>query len=87
MLRDNLFHYILNSGAGDFSIDLSPYQPFGNDMPGLVELANQRLLRGRMPAGMKQVLIDAATPGYDARTRIETVLYLTALSGQFAVQY
>lgn len=87
VLRGNLFHYILNSGAGDFSIDLSPYQPFGNDMPGLVELANQRLLRERMPAGMKQVLIDAATPGYDARTRIETVLYLTALSGQFAVQY
>ena len=37
--------------------------------------------------GMKQALITAATPGYDAKTRIETVLYLTALSGQYAVQY
>jgi hypothetical protein len=40
-----------------------------------------------MPAAMKQVLINAATPGYDAKTRIETVLYLTSLSGLYAVQY
>lgn len=86
-LRGNLFHYLLGNSGGDFTIDLSPYQPFGNDMPGLVEAVNQRLLHGRMPAGMKQVLVTAATPGYDARTRIETVLYLTALSGQYAVQY
>ncbi|MBL9174580.1 MAG: DUF1800 family protein [Verrucomicrobiales bacterium] len=86
-LRGNLLNYLLGNSGGDFTIDLSPYQPFGNDMPGLVEAVNQRLLYGRMPAGMKQVLITAATPGYDARTRIETVLYLTALSGQYAVQY
>lgn len=86
-LRGNFFHYILGSSGGDFVIDLSPYQPYGNDMSGLVELANQRLLHGRMPAGMKQVLMDAAAPGYDAKTRIETVLYLTALSGQYAVQH
>lgn len=36
---------------------------------------------------MKQVLITAAAPGYDAKARIETVLYLTALSGQYAVQH
>ena len=87
-LRGNLFHYMLsNPESGDFTIDLSPYQPFGNDMPGLVDLVNQKLLYGRMTAAMKQALIDAATPGYDAKTRIETVLYLTALSGQYAVQH
>jgi hypothetical protein len=56
-------------------------------MPGLVEAANQVLLYGRMPAGMKQAIITAATPGYDAKTRIETALYLTALSGLYAVQH
>lgn len=86
-LRGNLLQYLLGNSGGDFTIDLTPYQPFGNDMPGLVEAVNQRLLYGRMPAGMKPVLINAATPGYDARTRIETVLYLTALSGQYAVQH
>jgi hypothetical protein len=87
VLRGNLFHYLLTSQGGDVSIDLSPFQPYGNDMAGLVEAVNQTLLYGRMPAGMKQILIDAATPGYNAKTRIETVLYLVAISGQYAVQH
>jgi hypothetical protein len=87
-LRGNFFHYLLsNPSSGDFALDLSPFQPYGNDLPGLVELVNQKLLYGRMPAGMKPALIDAAAPGYDAATRIQTVLYLTALSGQYAVQH
>ena len=81
-LRGNFF-YSLVGGAGN----LPAFQPYGNDMPGLVEAANQLLLYGRMPAAMKQALIAAATPGWDAQTRIATVVYLTALSGQYAVQY
>ncbi len=87
-LRGNFFNYMLaNPNSGDFTVDLTPFQPFGNDMAGLVELVNQKLLYGRMSAAMKQTLIDAAAPGYDAGTRIQTVLYLTALSGQYAVQH
>jgi hypothetical protein len=86
-LRGNFFHMVLNNPGGEMTIDLSPFQQYGNDMAGLVEASNQALLYGRMPAGMKQVLINAALPGYDAKTRIETVLYLTALSGQYAVQH
>jgi len=86
-LRGNMFHYILSNNGGDTTIDLSPFRAHGNDMAALVELANQTLLYGRMPAAMKQVIIDAAAPGYDAKTRIETVIYLTALSGQYAVQH
>ena len=78
---------MLTSNGGDTTIDLSPFQAFANDMPGLVETANQVLLYGRMPAGMKQAIMDAASPGYDATARITTVLYLTALSGNYAVQY
>ena len=86
-LRGNFFYMVLGSNGGDVSVDLTPFQPFGNDMPNLVEKVNQVLLHGRMPAAMKQALITAATPGYDAKTRIETVLYLTSLSGLHAVQY
>jgi len=86
-LRGNFFYMALGSNGGDIIVDLTPFQPYGNDMVGLVEKVNQVLLYGRMPAGMKTVLINAATPGYDAKTRIETVLYLTALSGQYAVQH
>ena len=87
VLRGNLFFEMFHYPATDMSIDLSPFQPYGNDMPGLVEAVNQVLLYGRMPPAMKTALITAATPGYDAATRIETVLYLTSLSGQYAVQY
>ena len=88
VLRGNFFYSVLTSQNGpDISIDLSPFVPYGNDMPNLVEAANQVLLAGRMPSGLKQVIASAAAPGYDATTRITTVLYLTALSGQFAVQF
>ena len=86
-LRGNYIYNMLYNPATDVVYDLTPFQPYGNDMPGLVEAVNQTLLYGRMPAAMKQAIITAATPGWDAKTRIETALYLTALSGQFAVQY
>ena len=86
-LRGNFMFSILNYPGTDMSLDLSPFQPYGNDLPALVEKVNQVLLYGRMPDAMRQVLITAAAPGYDAKTRIETVLYLTALSGQYAIQY
>jgi hypothetical protein len=85
--RGNFFYELLSNPTSDVTLDLSPFQPYGADMPTLVEAANQVLLYGRMPAGMRQALIQAAAPGYDAKTRIVTVLYLTALSGQYVVQY
>lgn len=86
-LRGNMFYSILQYPGNDVPVDLSPFQPYGNDMPALVEQANQVLLHGRMPPALKQAIITAAAPGYDAKTRIETVLYLTALTGQYAVQH
>jgi len=86
-LRGNFMNWLLTQSGGTVTFDLSPFQPFGSDMPGLVEAVNQVLLYGRMDPAMKQILVDAAKPGYDANTRIMTVLYLTALSGQYAVQY
>lgn len=86
-LRGNMIFSALYQPGGDVVIDLTPFQAYGNDVPGLVEAVNQKLLYGRMPAGMKQALITAASPGYDAKARIETVLYLTALSGLYSVQH
>ena len=86
-LRGNVMFQMLHQPGSDVVIDLTPFQPYGNDMNGLVELANQTFLYGRMPAGMKTAIINAAAPGYDARTRIETAIYLTILSGQHAVQF
>ena len=86
--RGNLFYGMLSGGiGGGFSMDLTPFQQYGDDMPRLVEAVNQTFHYGRMPAEMRQALVTAASPGYDARVRIITVVYLSALSGQYAVQY
>lgn len=86
-LRGNFIYWLLTEGKGTVLLDLSPFQTFGDDMSGLADAVNQVLLNGRMDAAMKQILINAASPGYDAKTRIQTMLYLAALSGQYAVQY
>jgi hypothetical protein len=86
-LRGNMIYSILNYPGADLPVDLTPFQPYGSDMAALVEKVNVTLLYGRMPAPLKQALITAAAPGYDAKTRIETVLYLAALTGQYAVQH
>ncbi|MGE3313052.1 MAG: DUF1800 family protein [Limisphaerales bacterium] len=86
-LRGNMIYSIINYPGSDVPVDLSPFQPLGNDIPALVDKANAVLLYGRLPAGVRQAIITAASPGYDAKTRIETVLYLTALTGQYAVQH
>ncbi len=86
--KGNLFYGMLSGNlGGGFTMDLTPFQQYGDDMPRLVEAVNQTFHYGRMPAEMKQSLITAATPGYDAKARIITVVYLSALSGQYAVQY
>jgi hypothetical protein len=86
-LRGNVMFQMMSHPGTDVVINLAGFQPYGHDMNGLIEMANQTFLYGRMPAGMKTAIITAAAPGYDARTRIETAIYLTVLSGQYAVQH
>ncbi|MEQ1909428.1 MAG: DUF1800 family protein [Vicinamibacterales bacterium] len=86
--KGNLFYGMLSGNlGGGYTIDLTPFQQYGDDMPRLVEAVNQTFHYGRMPTEMRQALVTAATPGYDAKARILTVVYLSALSGQYAVQY
>ena len=86
-LRGNFFYWVLTEGGGDVTIDMSPFTAYGNDMAGLVDAVDKSLFYGRMPAQMKQTIMTAASPGYDAITRIRTALYLAALTGQYAVQH
>ena len=86
-LRGNLIHSVLAYPGPDMPVDLTAFQPHGSNMSALVDAVNTRLLYGRMSAEMKQAIMTAAAPGYDAKTRIETAIYLTALSGQYSVQH
>ncbi|MDP3070604.1 MAG: DUF1800 family protein [Opitutaceae bacterium] len=88
VLRGNRFWSILSGGAGgDFTVDLAPFVALADDTPALIDSVDQALLYGRMPAGMRQSLANAITAQSDARAKAQTALYLTALSGLYAVQH
>ena len=69
------------------NVDLTPFQNVAGNITQLIDLADTKLLYGRMPATMRQSLATALAAAYDNNQRVQTVVYLTALSGQYAVQY
>jgi uncharacterized protein (DUF1800 family) len=85
--RGNLFWHILDGQTGDMPVDIAPFVALGDNVPALIDAVDKALLHGRMPSRMRQVLSAAVTPQYDRRGRALTALYLTALSGLYAVQY
>lgn len=87
VLLGNEFNQMLGSPNGDPQIDLAPFQAVAGDINQLLDLVNQRLFYGRMSAGMRAALQKAVQASYDNNQRVFTALYLSALSGQFAVQY
>jgi len=87
VLLGNEFHQMLGSPSGDPRIDLAPFQAVAGDINQLLDLVNQRLFYGRMSTGMRTALQKAVQASYDNNQRVFTALYLSALSGQFAVQY
>lgn len=84
LMGNELFWPINYPANGDPRIDLAPFLA-ATELEALVELVNQRLFYGRMSAGLRQALVKAAGPSYNQQQRVETVLYLAALSGEYAV--
>lgn len=88
LVRANFFYFILTRQFGsDASVNLTPFLNAAGDIPTLIETVNNALLFGRMPQSMKNSLTTAISAMPDNNQRMMTALYLTALSGQFAVQH
>ncbi|QOY89063.1 DUF1800 family protein [Paludibaculum fermentans] len=88
LVRANFFFFILTGQMGsEVTVNLTPFQNAASDIPTLIETVNNTLLYGRMPQSMKTSLATAIAAMPDNNQRVLTALYLTALSGQFAVQY
>lgn len=88
LVRANFFYFTLTGQMGsDVSVNLAPFQNAAGDIPTLVGTVDNTLLFGRMPQAMKDSLATAIAAMPDNTQRVLTALYLTALSGQFAVQY
>ena len=82
-----MLHQIINSPNGDPSIDLSPFVGVAADTTKLLDLVDQKLFYGRMPVQIRTSLATAIAASYDNTQRVQTALYLAALSGQYQTQY
>jgi hypothetical protein len=87
VLRGNFLWEIISNPATDFSITLTPFTSTAGNLQQLIDAVDQALLYGRMPQAMRQSIANAILAQSDNTSRMQTALYLTALSGLYAVQY
>jgi hypothetical protein len=87
ILRGNFLWEIISNPATDMTTDLSPFTSVAGNTAQLIDAVDQALLYGRMPPAMRQSLANAIVAQSDNNSRAQTALYLTALSGFYAVQY
>lgn len=87
VLRGNLFWQIFSNPGSDFPWDIAPFMALAGNTVALIDAVDQALLYGRMPAGMRQSLASAINAQSDNRSKVLTALYLTSLSGLYAVQH
>lgn len=86
-LRGNFLWRVLTNPGSDMQLNLGPFMTVAADTAALINLVDQTLLWGRMPAAMRQSLANAIAAQPDAQQRVYTALYLTTLSGLYAVQF
>jgi uncharacterized protein (DUF1800 family) len=87
VLRGNMLWWIIANPGADFSVNLSPFLNLAGNTIALIDACDQAFLYGRMPPEMRQSLANAINAQGDAVSRVRTAIYLTVLSGFYAVQY
>lgn len=86
-LRGNFFWMILTNPGSDFPVNITPFVNLAGNTVNLIDAVDQTFLYGRMPTEMRQSLANAINAQSDATSKARTAIYLTALSGFYAVQY
>jgi hypothetical protein len=87
VLRGNLLWEMISNPASDFTLNTTPFTSGAGNVQQLIDAVDQALLYGRMPQSMRQSLANAISAQSDNTGRWQTALYLSALSGYYAVQY
>ena len=70
-------------------LDISPLTSLGTDYAAMVDEANRRMLYGTMSSGMRTALINALSHmdgNVSTSERARSIIYLVAISPEFAVQ-
>jgi len=81
------FLYALLSGnyKSMIAIDITPFVNVAADANALINLVDATLLQGRMSAVARQAIATALAASNDNQQRAITALYLTAITGEYAV--
>jgi len=81
------FLYALLSGnyKSMIAIDITPFVNVAGDANALINLVDATLLQGRMSAVARQAIATALAASNDNQQRAITALYLTAITGEYAV--
>jgi hypothetical protein len=86
VMRAN-FIYAMLTQQSDYSVDMTPFRAVAGNTTQLIDAVDKALLYGRMPSNMRQSLATAIAAQPDNNSKALTAVYLTALSGFFAVQF
>lgn len=86
VLRGNLFWQVITNPGASFTIDLTPFTTATSSVD-VINRIDQALLYGRMPQAMRQSLANVMAAQSSPLERVHIALYLTAISGLYAVQY
>lgn len=87
VVRADMFWRLVSSPPGGVTLDLSPFVAQAYATGPLIDAVDQTLLYGRMPSTMRSALATVLAAQPDDVSRARLALYLTALSGQYAIQY
>jgi uncharacterized protein (DUF1800 family) len=81
------FLYALIAGyyRSMIAIDIAPFVAVAGNATALIDLVDATLLQGRMSATARQAIATALAASSDNQQRAITALYLTAITGEFAV--
>ena len=85
--RGNFLWGIISNPSTDFTVSLAPYNAAVGNLKNLIDAVDQTLLYGRMPQAMRQSLANAIVAQSSTLSQVQTALYLTTLSGFYAVQF
>ncbi len=87
VVEANMLFQMIHQPNSDPMIDLSAFNAVAGNTSQLLDVVDQKLFYGRMPSQMRTALATAIDASYDNTQRVETALYLAALSGQYQTQY
>ncbi|MGE3334428.1 MAG: DUF1800 family protein [Rhodospirillaceae bacterium] len=86
VLRGNIFWRVITNPGGEFTVDMTPFMTAATSVE-LIDRIDQTLMYGRMPQAMRQSLANVMAAQSTPTERMQIALYLTAVSGLYAVQY